>query len=92
MAVLTIEVSPELDRQLREEAEQRGQEVADYARALLEERLTRSLASLPAAAAAPVWERIVAAGQAIPEEERKNLPSDASANLDHYLYGARRQS
>jgi hypothetical protein len=37
--------------------------------------------------ATPIWEEIVAIGQAIPDEEWENVPSDLSINLDHYLYG-----
>jgi hypothetical protein len=36
----------------------------------------------------PIWERIAEAAKAIPEEEWKRLPADASVNIDHYLYGA----
>jgi Arc/MetJ-type ribon-helix-helix transcriptional regulator len=36
----------------------------------------------------PVWERIVAIGQAVPPEAWDAVPSDLSMNLDHYLYGA----
>src|SRR5262249_32167294 len=36
----------------------------------------------------PIWERIMEAAKAIPEEEWKRLPADASVNIDHYLYGA----
>jgi hypothetical protein len=36
----------------------------------------------------PIWERIAEAAKAIPEEEWKRLPTDASVNIDHYLYGA----
>jgi hypothetical protein len=38
--------------------------------------------------AKPLWERIIEAGDTIPEEERKRLPLDASASIDHVLYGA----
>jgi hypothetical protein len=40
----------------------------------------------------PLWEQIVDLGDAIPEEERANLPADSSENLDHYLYGAPRKT
>jgi predicted transcriptional regulator len=36
---LTVELSPELERRLSEEAAQRGQAPADFARAVLEDRL-----------------------------------------------------
>lgn len=36
----------------------------------------------------PVWKTILEIAERIPEDELRNLPSDASVNLDHYLYGA----
>jgi hypothetical protein len=36
---LTIELPPEMERQLRDEAAREGQDTASFARALLEERL-----------------------------------------------------
>lgn len=31
---------------------------------------------------------VVKLGKSIPKEERDKIPTDASINLDHYLYGA----
>jgi len=36
----------------------------------------------------PLWMRIVQIGASIPPEEWRQMPTDASINLDHYLYGA----
>ncbi len=36
----------------------------------------------------PIWEVIAEISSEIPDEEWEKLPSDGSANLDHYLYGA----
>ena len=36
----------------------------------------------------PIWEVIAELGEQIPEEEWANVPSDASMNYKHYLYGA----
>jgi hypothetical protein len=36
----------------------------------------------------PAWERIVAIGQAVPQEVWDTIPSDLATNLDHYLYGS----
>lgn len=36
-------------------------------------------------------EKILAMADAIPEEELAKIPTDASVNLDHYLYGAPKQ-
>lgn len=35
----------------------------------------------------PIWEVIVEIGEQIPNEERAKVPSDASVNYKHYLYG-----
>ncbi len=35
-----------------------------------------------------IWERIRAHSENIPNEEWEKMPTDASENLDHYLYGA----
>lgn len=37
--------------------------------------------------ARPIWELVEELGKSIPEEEWAKLPTDASVNLDHYLYG-----
>ncbi|MBX3279990.1 MAG: hypothetical protein KF868_18465 [Acidobacteria bacterium] len=39
---ITIEIPPDLDRKLRDEAERQGLSVDDYARRLLEERLSET--------------------------------------------------
>jgi hypothetical protein len=36
----------------------------------------------------PIWEVIVELGEQIPDEEWATVPSDASINYKHYLYGA----
>lgn len=36
----------------------------------------------------PVWEVIVEIGAQIPDQEWAKVPSDASVNYKHYLYGA----
>jgi len=38
--------------------------------------------------AKPLWMRIVEIGASVPREDWKEMPADASVNLDHYLYGA----
>jgi len=35
----------------------------------------------------PIWEVIAEIGGLIPDDEWANVPSDASINLKHYLYG-----
>jgi predicted DNA-binding antitoxin AbrB/MazE fold protein len=39
----------------------------------------------------PVWERIAALTADAPPEELAKLPPDGAANIDHYLYGARKR-
>jgi plasmid stability protein len=82
---LMIDLPPELERRLEEEAARRGQDVGEFARALLEEKLAAAPVESPA------WRQLVAIGDTLPEEERQRLPADASTNLDHYLYGAARK-
>ena len=36
-------------------------------------------------------ERIAAISARIPEDQFKDIPTDAARNLDHYLYGAPKQ-
>lgn len=36
----------------------------------------------------PLWMRIVEIGASVPREDWREMPTDASINLDHYLYGA----
>ncbi len=36
-------------------------------------------------------ERIAAIGARIPEDQLKDIPTDAARNLDHYLYGSPKQ-
>jgi hypothetical protein len=103
MAHLTIDITPELARQLQEEAARRGLGVSEYVRLALEALVT-SQKALPGdtpvsrsedigepATGATVSDEILTMVEAIwrdvPEEEIATLPPDLSANLDHYLYG-----
>lgn len=42
----------------------------------------------PAGAQKPLWEVIADIARRVPDEEWAKIPSDASYQLDHYLYGA----
>jgi hypothetical protein len=42
----------------------------------------------PSRAEKPLWMRVVEIGASVPREEWRDVPADASINLDHYLYGA----
>jgi plasmid stability protein len=83
---LIIELPPELERRLEEEAARRGQAAGEFARSVLEERLTTPSTAMP------LWRQLVEIGDNLPEEEKARLPADASVNLDHYLYGAPRKT
>ena len=39
----------------------------------------------------PIWEVIEEITASVPEEEWDKLPTDASEQLDHYIYGTRRR-
>ena len=52
-------------------------------------RAKRAPAKRRASKRAPtIWEEIIEIGKSIPEEDLAKIPTDASRNLDHYLYGA----
>jgi hypothetical protein len=103
MAHLTIDTTPELARQLQEEAARRGLGVSEYVRLALEALVTSPQAlpgDTPAsrsedmdepATGATVSDEVLTMVEAIwrdvPEEDLAKLPPDFSANLDHYLYG-----
>ena len=36
----------------------------------------------------PIWEKIQAIMDGVPDEVFANIPTDGSINVDHYLYGA----
>jgi hypothetical protein len=40
----------------------------------------------------PIWEVIAEIGEQIPDEEWANVPSDASINYKHYLYGTHKKN
>jgi hypothetical protein len=39
----------------------------------------------------PIWEVVEAINSGLPADTWENVPTDGSINLDHYLYGARKQ-
>jgi hypothetical protein len=103
MAHLTIDITPELARQLQKEAARRGLGVSEYVRRALEALVTpqqglpgdtpvsRSEDMGESATGATVSDEFLTMIEAIwrdiPEEDLAKLPPDFSANLDHYLYG-----
>jgi len=40
----------------------------------------------------PIWDRIIKLGQQVPDEEWADVPTDFARNLEHYLYGAPKES
>jgi len=39
----------------------------------------------------PIWEEIAEISAAIPDEEWSKVPTDLAENLEHYLYGSRKE-
>lgn len=52
------------------------------------EEKPQAIRMAPSVAQRPIWEIIVELGEQIPDEEWATVPSDASINYEHYLYGA----
>lgn len=52
---------------------------------------SRELAIPPNQTKRPIWEIVAEIGAQIPDEEWAKVPSDASINYKHYLYGAPRK-
>ena len=48
----------------------------------------REFSSLPDKVKRPIWEIVSEIGVQIPDEEWAKVPSDASINYKHYLYGS----
>ena len=46
--------------------------------------------SAVASADVPIWERLASIGAAAPAGAWERLPTDLSANVDHYLYGGKK--
>jgi hypothetical protein len=38
----------------------------------------------------PIWERLASIGAAVPEDAWNDVPTDLSRNVDHYLYGGKK--
>lgn len=51
------------------------------------EEKSQAIRMVPSVARRPIWEVIVKLGEQISDEEWANVPSDASINYKHYLYG-----
>jgi Arc/MetJ-type ribon-helix-helix transcriptional regulator len=92
---MSVILSPELEEriaaQIRSGFYQLPSEVVEASLDLLEAR-DRAAAEVGNGAdlpdSHPAWERIVAIGQAVPQEAWNSAPTDLATNLDHYLYGS----
>ncbi|MBI3248924.1 MAG: hypothetical protein HYZ50_20675 [Deltaproteobacteria bacterium] len=51
------------------------------------EEKPQTIRMAPGVARRPIWEVISEIGEQIPDEEWATVPSDASINYKHYLYG-----
>src|SRR5438094_8343161 len=89
---LVIDLPPDLERRLEEEAALKGQAAQDYARTILAEQLRQPpVTEIPAegkATVRPIWQVAAEIMRDVPDEELQRLPTDLAENLDHYLYGA----
>ena len=80
---LTIDIPPELEHRLQDEAARKGVPAEDYARMLLEERL------MSGDQGQPPTEGEGSSAWAVLKSMKGTVegPSDLSSELDHYLYG-----
>jgi hypothetical protein len=79
---VTVELPPELERRLQEEAASQGVAVDSLVRTVLEERY----GGVPPVESPPAWERLVEIGDRMPDEERASFPPDSSESVDRCLY------
>lgn len=78
---LTIDIPPELERRLQDEAARKGVPAEDYARMLLEEQLLPGEQVRPPTQGSDAWSVLKSMMGAV------EGPPDWSGELDHYLYG-----
>ena len=82
--VLMLNLKPELEQRLRQEAEERGIPAEDYAVSVLEESVAQSSESTTSPRLIDLANR---ARAGVPPEEWDRAPSDRAMNYKHYLYG-----
>ena len=87
MATLEIEVTPELEKRLREQAKRQGLPVSDYVRPALEALVTPDEAVPTASAGEAVLALFEEIWNGIPEEEWQKLPVDLAEQHNQYIYG-----
>jgi hypothetical protein len=94
MSSLTIEVAEDLKQQIEEGAERQGLDVSEFVLPALQQLVTgspdaRSTTDQPLK---PIWQVIIESVQDLPPEELERLPTDLSAEHDHYIYGTPKRS
>ena len=83
---LTLEIRPELEAQLNQEATSLGIALPELVNNVLEQHMPPKPAF---ESAADYISRLAERARAgVPQEELDKIPTDLSENLDHYLYGA----
>ncbi len=97
MAILEIELQPDEQAKLEQEAQTEGLSVQDWIRRrLTSAKPQQTFAEVKQAinnakhdpAVKPFWEIAAELSAEIPAEEKARMPHDGSINYKHYLYGA----
>lgn len=83
---LTIDIPPELEHRLQDEAARKGVPTEDYARMLLEEQLLTRDRDQTVGEGVNAWSVLKTMMGTV------DGPPDWSTELDHYLYGTPKQS
>ena len=84
---LRIDLSPDQEAWLREQAEAAGVSAEEFAREALGQALADSESDRKPSGSRTMSERIRAIWADMPEEVREGLPADGAAEHDHYIYG-----
>ncbi len=95
-----IILNPELERRIAEKVKSgcygSADELIERSLDLLEERVGTvngaQSKDAPAEPDEPIWETLMRLGRQVPDEEWARVPADLSRNLEHYLYGAPKES
>ena len=92
---MSIILNPELERRVTDKVQsgryRSADQVIEEGLDLLEARDTAP-GTPPAYDDRPIWEVIAEISRSVPEEAWDDVPTDLSKNLDHYLYGAPKDS
>ena len=91
---ITIELPDPVYERVLQEAGARLVTPSQYAREAIEQRIPAH-SGVPAATSrdsTPLWQIAGELAAAVPASEWDSVPTDAAKNLDHYLYGAPKES